>query len=78
MKKAICSYRNCNSSFETKRNNQVFCCSKCRNNEKKYRQRELKAFKLEKLSIKQMLNDITSGKVEDTSLINLWRNIYHG
>lgn len=78
MKKEICLYRNCQTPFETKRRTQNFCCSKCRNNEKKYRQRELRSIRLEKAHINQMLNDITNGKAEDTSIVDLWRNIYNG
>lgn len=42
----ICKYRNCDIEIIEGRDDKEYCKTRCRRNEKKYRQRELKKFKI--------------------------------
>lgn len=44
-----CNYRNCNIQILDGRIDKIYCCVKCKRNEKKYRQRESKRY--EKINI---------------------------
>ena len=41
-----CKYRNCKNEVTEGRLDKVYCCIKCKRNEKKYRQREKKYEKI--------------------------------
>lgn len=50
-----CEYRNCNASIKGRRKGSIYCCDKCYNNEKKYKQREDKKIYKEREIIKERL-----------------------
>lgn len=64
-----CEYRNCAMPLKEKRKGAKYCCRACKDNEKKYKMRELRRVERDKDYILEMLRLIEREGIEDVLIL---------
>lgn len=71
----ICEYRNCSQTFNG-RPNSKYCSKKCKHNECKYNQREVKRVEREKDEIRSLVREFRASEINPV-MVSLYNKIYN-